>query len=356
MIKYKVTGEIIVERNIDKVSFRNFEQTFENINPIESRKTAFNYLDNLLHILEIDANKSFQDLFVSDLKFQLNIDSKIVEIPKYDNIGFQVFAFFENEVHCIHFFGNYQNSKVDEIAIGLFEEFEYYSNHKLDLSEQKTTITYYNKGEWEDGYTEDEPTTFDILKTPFDFVDKKTELWWMNKEAKINFVKENLAEYQNQNNIEIGEGNQIEFKPSLLYNFKTQTAGIGIKYIIAKVICSFLNSNGGKLYIGVSDNKQVIGLEHDFSLSKIDDKYDYFKQQFDDTIKQFLTFTVIPNIKTDFYKQDNKDYFVVTVKPSERPIFIKGQEGKEFWVRAETSTRQITDIEEIINYYRSKWK
>ncbi len=37
------------------------------------------------------------------------------------------------------------------------------------------------------------------------------------------------------------------------------------------------------------------------------------------------------------------------------PVFLKGQNGKEFYVRGEASTRRIEDIEEIAHYCLDRW-
>jgi hypothetical protein len=51
-----------------------------------------------------------------------------------------------------------------------------------------------------------------------------------------------------------------------------------------------------------------------------------------------------------------KTFLLWLVTPSKRrPIFLKGQNEKEFYVRGEASSRQLTDIEELVNYCIEKW-
>jgi len=57
--------------------------------------------------------------------------------------------------------------------------------------------------------------------------------------------------------------NQVEFNPALFYNFSSGEAGIGIKGIISKAICTFLNSRGGFLFNGFADKGEIQGLEFD---------------------------------------------------------------------------------------------
>ena len=73
-------------------------------------------------------------------------------------------------------------------------------------------------------------------------------------------------------------------------------------------------------------------------------------------LEHFLSFSVKSNVEGQFYEKDGKDIFIVTVTPNKRrPIFLKGQNGKEFYVRGEASSRQLTDLEELVNYCIDKW-
>ena len=158
-----------------------------------------------------------------------------------------------------------------------------------------------------------------------------------------------------------GEGNGVEFKPTLLYNFKTKKPGIGVKSIIAKAICSFLNSNGGLLFIGLNDDGTAQGLEYDFSLSNKPNAKDFFQNEFDQMIEHFLSFSVKSSINGEFIELNDKVIFVVKVEPSKnRPIFLstideEKKKVKQFWVRGNAGNRQLTDTEELANYCIARW-
>src|SRR5690554_7408280 len=158
--------------------------------------------------------------------------------------------------------------------------------------------------EWTEGYTEDESTTFEILETSLNYSGKDKPYWWLTIDKKKELVRNYIEEKQLEKAFQYGENNFIEFKPSLLYNFKTKQASIGVKNIIAKVICSFLNSNGGKLLIGVSNDGEVQGLDYDFSLKNIENEFDFFRNEFDNLLFQFFDKNVHNYIKADF----NPDY------------------------------------------------
>jgi hypothetical protein len=73
-------------------------------------------------------------------------------------------------------------------------------------------------------------------------------------------------------------------------------------------------------------------------------------------LKHFLDFSVRNSVSGQFYRYLGTEIYVVTVSPSRRrPIFIRGQNGKEFYVRGEASSRQLSDPEELVNYCLDKW-
>jgi predicted HTH transcriptional regulator len=122
-----------------------------------------------------------------------------------------------------------------------------------------------------------------------------------------------------------------------------------------------LNSKGGILFIGVRNNKTIQGLENDFKLAEIakkDEKLDYFKLDFDRVLRTFFGFSVKSLIHSEFVEIDDKIIWVVKVTPNyRRPIFLKTNENqKEFFVRGNASSRQLTDIEDIVNYFLDRQK
>jgi hypothetical protein len=385
---YVVRAKLIRHiKNSGEIEFLQFEDKFENDRPIIARNLAFEHYQNYVDVLlEAKQKKYFSDRQArEELKsfIEPGTNTKVQleerEIDFSDTFGNGIGIFLiENDLKSdfsgrqvreelfIHGIGNINYSFVftDSLIYALDTEYEeYYKEHNYDTGNQEIEVVYFDFGEWEEGYlgnglweeSYSEPNTHKIIKTPFDRTGYDREYWWGEPKDReieeIQQVPKTLEEI-----IQEGESNQVEFKPALLYNFSTQKAGIGVKGIIAKAICAFLNSNGGILFIGLSDNGEPQGLSHDFSLSKDKDEKDFFNLEFDQMVDYFLSFSVKSNISGEFYQIDNKDIFVVTVTPSKhRPIFLKGQNGKEFYVRGEASSRQLTDIEELANYCIEKW-
>lgn len=145
----------------------------------------------------------------------------------------------------------------------------------------------------------------------------------------------------------------------MIFNFKTNAAGISVKYIIAKAICGFLNSKGGVLFIGVTDNGEIQGLDDfDYSLFDSENGKDKILLELDSLISYFFNLSIKPLINSSIEKIDGKDILIIGVTGSSKPVFLKNKRydevKKEFYIRMNASTRQITDIEEIVEYILNK--
>ena len=385
---YIVRAKLIRYISNDKIDFIDFEETFKDDSPIRARNKAFEYYQNFIEVLLEGVNERYQSDEQARLKLRPFYDKTKIENIKFGehelelsntlNIGIGIFMRIDehkpeefqlviNGVDLssiqppeifIHGIGNICYNSNDPESLILYyltEELAYYEHFGYPTNNQIINVTFFSREEWRDGYGDEQPDNHRIIETPFNWTGYDKPFWWGEEKAddKIEFIQ------NNQSLLEIissGESNQVEFKPALLYNFSTQKAGIGVKYIIAKTICSFLNSNGGLLFIGVKDDGSVQGLDYDFSLAGDKEKRDFFRLEFDQMIKHFLSFVIVNDISADFVEIDGKSIFVVRVSPCNfKPVFLKGQNGKEFYVRGQASSRKIDDIEDITTYCLNKW-
>lgn len=355
-----------------------FQEFFDD-EPIKAREKAFifyqNYIDVLLDSKGLsytsdkqarEVMESFWDPKTSHLEL---FGEKQLKFPDAFGNGIGVFLIidevidepeFNENMVMIHGIGllyeGFLSTNPDGLARGLAREYQYFQYFHYDLKGYMQSIAVFDPSDWLEGDTSEQPKIFNILKTPFDWSGYDQESWLDDLED----VKEDLEQSKIfasiEDVIDFGETNTVEFKPSLLYNFKTNTAGIGVKGIIAKSICGFLNSKGGILFIGVNDNGNIQGLSYDYCLAGEKNKRDFFRLEFDDLLKQFLPSFIMGNIKGEFVEINGVEIFLVTVYPSKsKPIFMNGKDGKEFWVRWTASTRQYKDVEEIVNYCLEHW-
>jgi hypothetical protein len=381
-IHYAVRAKLIRKKKENgEFDFLEVQEDFYNEKPILAREAAFKYYQNYIDVLleakglRYDSDKQAREALESfhDPKTSTRIDvnGKHFDLPDSLGNGIGVILMIDepldeigytDNTELIHGIGNLLggSDKPESVLLGLEREIYYYGSHNYHTNDSESTVVFCDSDEWLEGHREDEPGTHLILKTPFDWTGMDKPYWWGEPTEED---KEDLGKKQTtaksrsyEEIIAIGENNTTEFKPALLYNFKTQNAGIGVKGIIAKSICGFLNARGGFLFIGVSDNGKPQGLSYDFSLAGDKIPKDFFRLEFDDLIKQFLPMSVKENIYGDFVLVNGVEVFVAFIFPSKtKPVFMKGQHGKEFWVRWTASTRQYLDAEEIANYCLEHW-
>jgi hypothetical protein len=368
---YAVKVKLIRYETQDNIDFIDYEKVFENENPIIARQEAFKEYEEWIKDLYTGIEKTGQYLTDKQARIDLqkfttpsgkhNVQIDENEIDFGNSFGYGIGVYFiidkpfhqswesegmydkSGDEHLLHGIGTSDKYNDPlEISDALNNEILYYEHYSYDKSnfERKANI-----------YDWDKPGIDEIhfLETPFDWtgLDVEPEEPETTEQNTAQIIEEIIAN---------GEGNKVEFKPALLYNFKTDKAGISVKGKIATAICAFLNSNGGILFIGLDDIGTSQGLEKDFSLSNGKKPKDFFQNEFDQMIEHFLSFSVKSNITGQFYELEDKDIFIVTVEPSKnRAIFVKGQNGKEFWVRGNAGNRQLTDIEELANYCIDRW-
>ena len=371
---YVVRSKLIRFNENNEIDFLELEEKFEYDSPIIARGQAFDRYQSFIEVLLESKNKKYTNDREArkELKsfYDPEIDSKIVmggqEVDFRGGWRFGIGIFmvedqpsqvsFSNSVmeyyiHGIGDVGGYLDIDDDYLVIVLEIELKSYRDHNYETAGKEIEIVYCSKVAWEDEkYRPFEPALYCILETPYDWDGYDKPYWWGDPdEEEIKEPEQFPIAYENL--IASGENHQVEFKSALVYNFSSGRGGIGIKGIVAKAICAFLNSKGGFLFIGVGDDGKIQGLDHDFNLADKKNAKDFFRLEYDQMLEHFLSFSVKDNVTGDFYEVEGKEIFVVTVAPSKRrPIFLKGQDGKEFYVRGEASSRKITDMEELTNY------
>ena len=186
-----------------------------------------------------------------------------------------------------------------------------------------------------------------------------------------------LAEAFRQNESK-PEGQKLEFKSSFLFDLKTyertgETKPHAINpHSVAKTIAAFANSYGGILYVGVSDDRQTLGLERDYEIIK---KYKGMKTtlNFDtgqtlklDSNGEFVTtlhrimvqlflhkHDYMEAVDLDIFSINGKDVCVIAVEPSTRPLILRHGKGGnlEFYVRHTDQSEQYEDVVRFCEYW-----
>lgn len=142
-----------------------------------------------------------------------------------------------------------------------------------------------------------------------------------------------------------GETGAIEFKSTLRTNLHTGEPDPRIELSVLKTIAGFLNGKGGTLLIGVSDDKEPLGLENDHFSS--DDKLHlHLVNLLNNRIGSHWTVYVHPR----FEDLADKRILAIDCTPSRVPIYVKDGSLEHFYIRAGNSTSELqgTQAQEYI--------
>ena len=152
------------------------------------------------------------------------------------------------------------------------------------------------------------------------------------------------------------EDGTVEFKSSARYNLHTAQRDERIEHAIAKTVAAFANASGGTLLIGVNDDRDPVGLAHDYKLVKKGGR-DGFGLWLTDFLETVVGKPTAASVGIAFENLDGHDICRVDVPASSRPVFLTppGSKNDEFYVRISNSTRQLT-TQEFSQYEKDRWR
>ncbi len=369
----------LIRRKKDNGEFEFIEvsEKFIDPEPIKARDAAFRYYQNYIDVLlqskgaeyksDNQARQLLKSFWDPGTSTTVIAGEKTISIPDYFDNGIGVFCCHDDDFEelegsgmhlMVHGIGLILEGNIspEGLIYALETEYNRYKHFGYNTYNQEVKIVFCDSDEWNEGYRDDEPQTYTILPTPFDWSGMDKPYWWETDLKDGRREEASKTPRTIDSLISEGETNQIEFKPGMLYTIDSKQGPKSGKYIIAKTICAFLNSNGGFLFIGLNDNGLPLGLDSDYALSGDKDPKDFFRLQFDNLLLQYLPQWSKEKISADFYPYLGQDVFIVTVFPSpDLPVFLKNKDSKEFFVRWTASSKQYTDIEEIVKYCLEHW-
>jgi len=135
----------------------------------------------------------------------------------------------------------------------------------------------------------------------------------------------------------LGEGAFTEFKSTLRVNLHTGEKDKRMEHAALKTIAGFLNSDGGTLVIGLSDDLKPLGLTNDGFANE--DKMDL---HLGNLIKSQLGTPTMLHINPHFEDFKKERVYLVGCKPSKVPVYLKSGNDEEFYIRAGGSSAKLT--------------
>ena len=125
-----------------------------------------------------------------------------------------------------------------------------------------------------------------------------------------------------------------------------------IKKEISIALSAFGNTMGGKLFIGVDDNGNVVGLDDD--IKKCGDSFDQFTREVQKSIDDFTRDSVFANAVIISIGEDNS-FLQLEARPfREKPIYLHDNDVEEFYIRGFGMSKKLSTIN-IVNYIQKNF-
>lgn len=146
-----------------------------------------------------------------------------------------------------------------------------------------------------------------------------------------------------------GENERLEFKSTLRKNLHTGKVDKNISHSVLKTIVAYLNSKGGSLLIGISDDGKILGLENDDFAN-----LDRLRLFFTDLLRKHIGSRFLPNVKFEIYSIDGVKVLKVDCFKSSKRVFLNWENSEEFYVRHGASTLKLKGSD-LIDYVRERF-
>ena len=156
-------------------------------------------------------------------------------------------------------------------------------------------------------------------------------------------VQSGFVEHIGQHLAEIvaaGESHRLEFKSTLRWNLHTDKADKKIENQCLKTVAAYLNTEGGLLLIGVSDEGLPLGLETDRFASE-----DKLLLHWHNLLKECLGAQFSDRVRSDILELEGDAVLAVQCLSAGKPVFFRRDNEEAFFVRVGNSTQALKPSE-----------
>jgi len=155
--------------------------------------------------------------------------------------------------------------------------------------------------------------------------------------------------------ISLGESETIEFKESWRYDIHQKILNNDLRVEVLKTIAAFMNSDGGRLFIGIKDNGELTDLRQTEGTLIVKSKIlkDELRKQIDDAIGDRLGNSSFHWISKIFFEEiDGKLIAIIDVSRANTEVWL---DKKHFYIRRSASSIEL-EGPDFSNYIRNRFK
>lgn len=153
--------------------------------------------------------------------------------------------------------------------------------------------------------------------------------------------------------IEADESRALEFKSTFQWDMREGKQNKALQKQVLKTLAAFMNSDGGTLVIGVTDDKEIIGLENDLKLVR--GSLDVFENTLLNVFSSAIGAPYSLHCSMRFPDARNgKNVCVIEVAAASEPVFVNFQEQQEFFIRRGNATVSLNASDQY-TYIRQRF-
>lgn len=146
--------------------------------------------------------------------------------------------------------------------------------------------------------------------------------------------------------IRAGESATVEFKASMLRDLGTGQKNPDLGRSILKTIAAFMNTDGGVIYVGVTDDGKVRGIEPDYKLVGRHANWDGWSQVLSNMINKIETPAPFSYVSYDKVRLNDasgnpQKVAKIVVLPAQSPAWIKVENRPTLFVREGPTSRPL---------------
>ena len=152
-------------------------------------------------------------------------------------------------------------------------------------------------------------------------------------------IKEDLAttEFDLSKVVMNGESEAVELKSTLRTNLHTGNKDPRMELAVLKTLAGFLNTNGGTLVVGISDDGSPVGIQADEF-----DNEDKMNLHLVNIVKSRMGIPAMTTLHVNFDDHDDCRVMVVKCRKALTPVFVKDGDTERFYIRTGPSTTELS--------------
>jgi hypothetical protein len=153
--------------------------------------------------------------------------------------------------------------------------------------------------------------------------------------------------------IQADESRELEFKSSFQWDIREGKQNRDLQKSVLKSLAAFMNTEGGTLVIGVTDDKEIHGLDDDLKLTR--QSLDFCEQTLLSVISNAIgaQYTHLCPIRFSDAPND-KQVCIIEVEPASEPVFLNFGGKEEFYIRRGNATLPLAPSEQH-SYIRQRF-